>query len=99
MAEKAEFIRIAMQECGIGRKKAECLYVCGMRYLPAHETLHQRLNETDAENDRLRAMLSMASKGILRHQAEQPMSLRIARSLTKIRTDIKKALENKHEQQ
>ncbi len=59
------------------------------------DALQQRLNETDAENDRLRSMLEIVSKGILRHQAEQPMSLRLARNLTKIRTDIKKVMEKK----
>ena len=65
------------------------------RITAERDALQQRLNETDAENDRLRSMLEIASKGILFHQAEQPMSLRLARNLSKIRTDIKKVMEKK----
>jgi hypothetical protein len=53
------------------------------------------LDVRDQEIDRLRTLLKSTEKEILKHQAEQPMSLRLSRNLTKARTAIKKALENK----
>lgn len=35
MQSKAEFIKTAMRQAGIGRKKAEALWQSGFRYVPA----------------------------------------------------------------
>ena len=56
------------------------------------ESLEGRLDASEARNSEAAELLREASKSIIRHQAEQPMSHRLSGLLTKTRTAINKRL-------
>lgn len=56
------------------------------------ESLEGRLDASEARNSEAAELLREASKSIIRHQAEQPMSRRLSGLLTKTRTAINKHL-------
>ena len=56
------------------------------------ESLEGRLDASEARNSEAAELLREASKSIIRHQAEQPMSHRLSGLLTKTRTAINKHL-------
>lgn len=56
------------------------------------ESLEGRLDASEARNSEAAELLREASKSIIRHQAEQPMSRRLSGLLTKTRTAINKRL-------
>lgn len=56
------------------------------------ESLEARLDVSEARNSEAAELLREASKSIIRHQAEQPMSRRLSGLLTKTRTAINKHL-------
>lgn len=55
-------------------------------------TLSERLTIAEQRNAELVELLQETERQILRHQAEQPMSLRLSRNLDKARTRIKRAI-------